>query len=132
MRDAVPPSERAGRERGGARVQVGPAVASRVTFLNPLLLAGLAAVAIPIAIHLFNFRRPQRIDFSTLRFLRELEATAMRRVRIRQWVLLALRALAVVFLVLAFAAADARPPTRARSRRAPLGAWSSSWTTAGR
>ena len=74
-----------------------------MTFLNPLLLAGLAAVAIPIAIHLFNFRRPQRIDFSTLRFLRELEATTMRRVRIRQWLLLALRALAVVFLVLAFA-----------------------------
>ncbi|MDT0630185.1 BatA and WFA domain-containing protein [Rubrivirga sp. S365] len=74
-----------------------------MTFLNPLLLAGLAAVAIPIAIHLFNFRRPQRIDFSTLRFLREIEATAMRRVRIRQWLLLALRALAVVFLVLAFA-----------------------------
>ena len=74
-----------------------------MTFLNPLLLAGLAAVAIPVAIHLFNFRRPQRIDFSTLRFLRELEATTMRRVRIRQWLLLALRALAVVFLVLAFA-----------------------------
>ena len=74
-----------------------------MTFLNPLLLAGLAAVAIPIAIHLFNFRRPERIDFSTLRFLRELEATTMRRVRIRQWLLLALRALAVVFLVLAFA-----------------------------
>ena len=74
-----------------------------MTFLNPLLLAGLAAVAIPIAIHLFNFRRPQRLDFSTLRFLRELEATAVRRVRIRQWLLLALRALAVVFLVLAFA-----------------------------
>ena len=74
-----------------------------MTFLNPLLLAGLAAVAIPIAIHLFNFRRPERIDFSTLRFLRELEATTMRRVRIRQWLLLALRALAVIFLVLAFA-----------------------------
>ena len=74
-----------------------------MTFLNPLLLAGLAAVAIPIAIHLFNFRRPQRIDFSTLRFLRALEATAIRRVRIRQWLLLALRALAVIFLVLAFA-----------------------------
>ena len=74
-----------------------------MTFLNPLLLAGLAAVAIPIAIHLFNFRRPQRLDFSTLRFLREIEATAVRRVRIRQWLLLALRTLAVICLVLAFA-----------------------------
>ncbi len=72
-------------------------------FLNPLILFGLAAAAIPIAVHLFNFRRPQRVDFSTLRFIREIEATAMRRVRIRQWLLLALRTLAVLFLVLAFA-----------------------------
>ena len=72
-------------------------------FLNPLLLLGLAAAAIPIAVHLFNFRRPDRVAFSTLRFLREIEATAMRRVRIRQWLLLALRTLAVLLLVLAFA-----------------------------
>ena len=72
-------------------------------FLNPLLLLGLAAAAIPIAVHLFNFRRPERVDFSTLRFVREVEATAMRRVRIRQWLLLALRTVAVVALVLAFA-----------------------------
>lgn len=74
-----------------------------MTFLNPLVLLGLAAAAIPIVVHLFNFRRPDRVDFSTLRFLRELEATAMRRVRIRQWLLLALRTLAILFLVLAFA-----------------------------
>ena len=74
-----------------------------MAFLNPLVLLGLAAAAIPIVVHLFNFRRPERIDFSTLRFMRELEATAMRRVRIRQWLLLALRTLAIVFLVLAFA-----------------------------
>lgn len=74
-----------------------------MTFLNPLFLIGLAAAAIPIAVHLFNFRRPQRVDFSTLRFLRELEATAVQRVRIRQWLLLALRTLAILFLVLAFA-----------------------------
>ena len=74
-----------------------------MTFLNPLLLFGLAAVAIPIAVHLFNFRKPQRLDFSTLRFVRAIEATSMRRVRIRQWLLLALRVLAVAALVLAFA-----------------------------
>ena len=72
-------------------------------FLNPFLLVGLAAAAIPIVVHLFNFRRPERVDFSTLRFVREIEATAMRRVRIKQWLLLALRTLAILFLVLAFA-----------------------------
>ncbi len=74
-----------------------------MAFLNPLVLLGLAAAAIPIVVHLFNFRRPDRVDFSTLRFLRALEATSMRRVRIRQWLLLALRTLAILFLVLAFA-----------------------------
>ena len=74
-----------------------------MTFLNPLVLLGLAAAAIPIVVHLFNFRRPRRVDFSTLRFLREVERQSMRRVRIRQWLLLALRTLAIVCLVLAFA-----------------------------
>ena len=35
--------------------------------------AGLAAAAIPIIVHLFNFRKPREVDFSTLRFLREVE-----------------------------------------------------------
>ena len=74
-----------------------------MTFLNPLLLAGLAAVAIPIAVHLFHFRRPRRLDLPTLRFLRAVEATAVRRLRLRQWLLLALRVLAVACLALAFA-----------------------------
>lgn len=74
-----------------------------MTFLNPFLLLGLAAAAIPLVIHLFNFRRPKRVDFSSLAFLRELEKQTMRRVRIRQWLLLALRTLAIACLVLAFA-----------------------------
>ncbi|HRK75118.1 MAG TPA: BatA domain-containing protein, partial [Rhodothermales bacterium] len=74
-----------------------------MTFLNPLILLGLLAAAIPILIHLFNFRKPKKVDFSTLAFLRELEKTAMQRVKIEQWLLLALRVLAILFLVLGFA-----------------------------
>ncbi|MFN3596123.1 MAG: BatA domain-containing protein [Rubricoccaceae bacterium] len=74
-----------------------------MTFLNPLVLLGLAAAAIPILVHLFNFRRPRRVDFSSLAFVRALEKQAMRRLRVRQWLLLALRTAALVFLVLAFA-----------------------------
>ena len=91
-----------------------------MAFLNPLVLIGLLAAAIPILVHLFNFRRPQRMDFPSLRFVRELERKAMRRVRVRQWLLLALRTLAIMALVLAFArptlpsawrqAFGARPP----------------------
>lgn len=74
-----------------------------MTFLNPLILIGLVAAGIPLLIHLFNFRRPQKVDFSSLVFLRELQETTMQRVRIKQWLLLILRTLAIAALVLAFA-----------------------------
>ncbi len=74
-----------------------------MTFLNPLVLFGLIAAAIPLLIHLFNFRRPRKIDFSSLVFLRELQQTTMQRVKIKQWLLLLLRTLAIAALVLSFA-----------------------------
>ncbi len=74
-----------------------------MTFLNPLVLFGLVAAAIPLIIHLFNFRRPKRIDFSSLEFLKELQRTTMQRMRIKQWLLLLLRTLALACLILAFA-----------------------------
>jgi len=74
-----------------------------MTFLNPLILLGLAAAAIPLIIHLFNFRRPRRVNFSSLAFLHELKKSTMQRVRIKQWLLLALRTLAIACLVLSFA-----------------------------
>lgn len=74
-----------------------------MTFLNPLLLLGLAAAAIPLIIHLFNFRRPRRVQFSSLAFLYELKKSTMQRVRVKQWLLLALRTLAIACLAIAFA-----------------------------
>jgi len=73
-----------------------------MTFLNPLVLFGLAAAAIPIVLHLLNLRKLKTVEFSTLRFLKELQRTSIRRLKIRQWLLLLLRTLLVVFLVLAF------------------------------
>ena len=71
-----------------------------MTFLNPLVLFGLVAAAIPLIIHLINFRRPKRVDFSSLEFLKELQKTTMQRVRIKQWLLLLLRTLAIACLIL--------------------------------
>lgn len=85
-----------------------------MTFLNPLLLFGLLAATIPIIIHLLNLRKLETIEFSTLQFLKELQKTKMRRVKIRQWLLLALRTLLIIALVMAFA----RP-----ALRGPLAAW---------
>jgi hypothetical protein len=73
-----------------------------MTFLNPLVLFGLVAAAIPILIHLLNLRKLKVVDFSSLRFLKELQKTRMRRLKLRQLLILLLRTLLIVFLVLAF------------------------------
>lgn len=74
-----------------------------MTFLNSALLAALSLGLIPILIHLLTRQRFKQVDFPTLRFLREIQKQKMRRVRVRQWILLILRTLAVLFLVLALA-----------------------------
>lgn len=74
-----------------------------MNFLNPFFLLGLLAVAIPVIIHLINLRRPQKVPFSTLSFLNELKKSTIRRIRIKQYLLMTLRALAVLFLALALA-----------------------------
>jgi len=73
-----------------------------MTFLNPFVLFGLAAAAIPILIHLLNKRKLRTIEFSTLSFLKELQKNTMRKITLRQWLLLLLRTLIIIFLVLAF------------------------------
>lgn len=66
-------------------------------------MLGLIAVAVPIVIHLINLRRPQKVRFSTLSFLNELRKSTIRKIRVKQYLLMALRALAVLFLALALA-----------------------------
>ena len=73
-----------------------------MTFLNPFVLFGLVAAAIPLLLHLLNIRKLRTIDFSTLAFLKELQKSRMRKVKIRQWLLLILRTLIILFLVFAF------------------------------
>ena len=70
-----------------------------MTFLNPIALIGLLAAGIPILLHMFNLRKLKTIEFSTLSFLKELQKTKIRRLKLRQLLLLLLRTLLVVFMV---------------------------------
>ncbi|MBI1798433.1 MAG: BatA domain-containing protein [Candidatus Eisenbacteria bacterium] len=79
-----------------------------MNFLNPLFLSGLAAAALPILIHLFTRRRPREVEFPSLEFLSEVHQSEIRRLKLKQWLLLALRTLAVA----AIAIAMARPALR--------------------
>src|SRR5436190_18667939 len=74
-----------------------------MNFLNPLFLFGLAAAAIPVLIHLFTRRKPREIRFPSLDFLAEVNQSEIRRLRLKQWLLLALRTLAVALLAMAMA-----------------------------
>jgi len=72
-------------------------------FLNPAVLFGLLAASIPVLIHLLNLRKLKRIEFSTLAFLKELQKNKIRKIKLKQWLLLALRVLIILFIVTAFA-----------------------------
>jgi hypothetical protein len=74
-----------------------------VTFLNPYILFGLIAASFPVLFHFFAQRRARRIEFSSIRFLKQLEKSSMRKIKIRQILLLILRTLLIIFLVFAFA-----------------------------
>jgi len=74
-----------------------------MTFLNPAVLFGLLAASIPVLIHLFNLRKLKKIEFSTLIFLKELQKNKIRKVKLKQWLLLLLRTLIILLLVFGFA-----------------------------
>lgn len=74
-----------------------------LSFLTPLFLAGVAAAAIPIAIHLFYRRAEPVVDFAATRFLRRAPVEQARRRRLRELLLLALRVTALCLLALSFA-----------------------------
>ena len=71
--------------------------------LAPAFLAGLAALAIPVLVHLIHRERKEAVAFPSLMFLRKVPYRSVRRQKIRHLLLLALRCLALIIVVGAFA-----------------------------
>lgn len=71
-------------------------------FTNPLFLFALFALAIPIAVHLFNFRKYKIFYFSNTQFLQTLKQQTHRHSQLRKLVILTLRLLAILSIVFAF------------------------------
>ena len=86
-------------------------------FLSPVLLFAGAAVLVPLVLHLFHRHESSRVSFPALRYLLRTEREHARRIRLRQLLLLMLRAGVILLLVLAAArpflrsAGDTHPPT---------------------
>jgi hypothetical protein len=72
-------------------------------FVAPLMLVGLAALAVPIAIHLIGRRRARVVKFAALDFLLATKRRTARRFRLRERILLAIRAIACAAVALALA-----------------------------
>ncbi len=71
-------------------------------FLFPTFLFALATIAIPIIIHLFNFRRFKTVYFSNVEFLKKVKKEANKKSKLKQLLILISRILAIIFMVLAF------------------------------
>ncbi len=74
-----------------------------LTFLNSYLLPLLSLAGLPILIHLLTRHKVKEQPFSDLRFLEEIHRKRMRRMKLRQWLILILRTLIILFITSAFA-----------------------------
>lgn len=81
-------------------------------FLQTAFLFSLAALAIPLLLHLFSRWQTQKIELGTIRFLREVLTENVHRRRIRRWLLLTTRMLLLGVLALLFARPFFFEPTR--------------------
>jgi hypothetical protein len=69
--------------------------------MHPILLVGAALVGLPIVLHLIMKQEPKRLPFPAFRFLKQRLKTNQRKLRLRHFVLLALRMLLIALFCLA-------------------------------
>ncbi|HEX42594.1 MAG TPA: VWA domain-containing protein [Phycisphaerales bacterium] len=95
-----------------------------MSFLYPLLLAGISAIALPILAHMIRHRTRKRVAFSSLMFVPTTLPRFTSRSRVEHWLLLILRCLVICLVAAAFArpffAAPVEEPPRTAGRRIVL------------
>jgi len=72
-------------------------------FKHPELLYALFLLLIPIIIHLFQLRKFQKIDFTNVAFLKKVNIQTRKSSKLKKWITLLLRLLALACIILAFA-----------------------------
>lgn len=73
-----------------------------MSFLYPAFLFALLALAIPVIIHLFNFKRYKTLFFSNVQLLKRIKQESKKKSQLKQLIILASRLLAIAALVFAF------------------------------
>jgi hypothetical protein len=74
-----------------------------MVFAQPLFLLALSALAIPVIIHLFNFRKYRKIFFTNVKFIAEIKQETKKRSQLKHLLILVARLLAIASLVMVFA-----------------------------
>src|SRR5476651_1973323 len=74
-----------------------------LSFLSPLFLAGAAAAAVPLVLHLLKREPEARVKFAAVKLIKQAPVEYTDKRRLRELLLLALRVAALVLLALAFA-----------------------------
>ncbi|MEX0676176.1 MAG: BatA domain-containing protein [Pirellulales bacterium] len=74
-----------------------------MTFLHAAFLGGTLAIVVPIVLHMIMRKQPKHLEFPALRFIQLRENANRRQVRLRHWLLLALRSALILLLALALA-----------------------------
>lgn len=72
-------------------------------FVNPGFLFALLALAVPVIIHLFNFRKFKKVYFTNVSFLQDLKQQTQKQSRIKHLLVLLMRMLALAAIIIAFA-----------------------------
>ena len=104
---------------------------------SPLFFVGLAAIAVPVLVHLIQRERKRVIEFPSLMFVQKIPYQSVRRRRIRHWFLLLMRAAAIALIVAAFARpffpqrrGGRWPPPAATARSSSCSISRRAWATA--
>ena len=71
-----------------------------MTFLHPFILYALPLVLLPVLIHLFNRMRHRSVPWAAMMFLKQASRSSTRNAKLRQWLILLMRTLAVLLLIL--------------------------------
>ena len=74
-----------------------------MTFLSPSVFWLLGAISIPIAIHLLNLLRLNKVEFSSIQYIKKLKTSSIRKIKIKKLILLLLRILIITCLVMMMA-----------------------------
>ena len=89
-------------------------------FVTPALLGGAALIALPIVLHLIMRREAQKLRFPALRFIQQRRTMNQHRLRLRHWLLLALRCAIIALLAFALARPTLRGSGAAGKEGAPV------------